>query len=128
MLPEARGQGGLLESLHKLAGTFFAMAQTRLEIAAGELEEERARLGRVVTLATVTAFCVAFAVNLLILLVIVLFWDTHRLLVIGLLAAAFLFGALIAGLLMRSVIADRPRLLAVTLAELRKDREALERQ
>jgi uncharacterized membrane protein YqjE len=116
---------GLLDSLKNLVRTFLEILQTRLEIVASELDEQRALLARVTVLAAVAAFCLALAVILCVLFVVVLFWDTNRLLAIGIIAGIFSLGAIIALLMLREAIRKRPQLLAATLAELRKDRSKL---
>ena len=117
---------GLLDSLRNLAGTFVALLQTRLEIFASELDEGRARLARIVVLAGIAAFCLGLAVVLLVLFVVVLFWDTYRLLAIGLLAGFFAACGLASLLALRAAVSQWPRPLSATLAELRKDRDKLE--
>lgn len=119
---------GLLESLRSVAKTFVALVQTRIEIFASEIDEERARLARIAVLAVIAAFCLGLAVVLLVLLVVVVFWDSNRLLAIGVIAALFALGSLVALLGLRSVIRQRPKFLAATLAELRKDAKELERK
>ena len=119
---------GLFESLRNLAKTFLAVFQTRLEIFASELDEQRALLARIAVLSGIAAFCLGLAVILLVLFVAVLFWDTNRLLAIGGMAGIFAAGGIVACLMLRSAITRRPKLLAATLAELRKDRAKLEDQ
>ena len=119
---------GLLESLRDLAKTFVALLQTRVEIFASEVDEEQTRLARIVLLAVIAVFCLSLAVVLLVLLVVVIFWDASRLLAIGLLMGLFAIGGLAAVLALRAAITRRPRFLSATLAELRKDREGLDRQ
>jgi uncharacterized membrane protein YqjE len=119
---------GLFESLRNLARTFLAVVQTRIEIFASEIDEERARLARIAVLAAVAALCVALAVVLLVFLLVVLFWDTNRLLAIGVLAGVFAVGGIVACLGLRAAISQRPKFLSATLAELRKDRTKLEGQ
>ena len=118
----------MLDSLRKLATTFVAVIETRLEIVASEIDEAKARLARIAVLAAVAGFCAGVAVNLLVLLLVVVFWDTNRLLAIGVLAGVFAAAAVASGLMLWSAIARRPRLLSATLAELRKDRAKLEGQ
>jgi len=119
---------GLLESLRNLAGTFLALVQTRIEIFASELDEERTRLARIVMLAVIAAFCLGLALVLFVLLIVVVFWDSNRLLAIGVIAGLFALGALAALLALRSAVRQQPKFLAATLAELRKDRKELDRQ
>lgn len=127
MAEEAGHTEGLLDSLRKLASTFVALLQTRIEIFASELDEERARLARTVVLAVVGAFCLGLATVLLVLLIVVIFWDTNRLLAIGVIAGLFALGALAALVALRSTVRQRPKFLAATIAELRKDGKELER-
>ena len=126
MTEEARHAEGLLDSLRDLARTFLALLQNRLEIFASEIDEQRALLARIALLAAVAAFCLGLAVILGVLFVVVLFWDMNRLLAIGALAGALGAGGVVALLMLRAAVRQRPRLLAATLAELRKDRAKLE--
>jgi uncharacterized membrane protein YqjE len=79
-------------------------------------------------LAVITGFCLALAVNLIVLLLVVLFWNTHRMLVIGVLAGVFSAAGLAACVMLRTAMTRRPRLLSATIAEMKKDRDALERR
>jgi len=119
---------GLFDSLRNLARTFIAILQTRLEIFASELDEQRELLARIALLAAVAAFCLALAVILMVLFIVVLFWDTNRLLAIGALAGVFSAGGVIALLMLQAAIRRRPKLLSATLAELRKDHTKLEKR
>lgn len=125
MAEESGRAAGLLESLRGLGKTLLAVLQTRLEIFASEIDEQRALLARVALLSGIAAFCLGLAVILLVLFVAVLFWDTNRLLAIGAMAGVFLAGGIAAGLMLVGTIRRRPKLLAATLAELRKDSSKL---
>ena len=126
MTEEAGRSEGLLDSLRNLARTFLAVVQTRIEIFASEIDEERARLARIAMLAAAAAFCLGLAVILLVFFLVVLFWDTDRLLAIGVLAGVFAIGGIAACLGLRTAISKRPKFLSATLAELRKDGTRLE--
>lgn len=128
MAEEAGHSEGLLESLRNLARTFLAIVQTRLEIFASEIDEQRALLARIAVLAAVAAFCLGLAVILLVLFVVVLFWDADRLLAIGVLAGVLAAGGITALIMLQAAVRRRPKLLSATLAELRKDRAKLEGQ
>jgi uncharacterized membrane protein YqjE len=119
---------GLLESLRNLAKTFVALVQTRIELFASEIDEERTRFARIAMLGVIVLFCFGLAAVLLVLLIVVVFWDTNRLLAIGVIAGALFAGGLAALLGLRSVVRQRPKFLSATLAELRKDQKALERE
>src|SRR5689334_4208371 len=119
---------GLLESIRNLAKTFVALVQTRIEIFASEIDEERARLAKIAVLAVIAAFCIGLAVVLLVLFVVVVFWDSNRLLAIGVIAGVLGAGGLAALLALRSAVRQRPKFLSATLAELRKDEKELDRR
>jgi uncharacterized membrane protein YqjE len=128
MTDEAGHTESLLESLRGLARTFVALVQTRVEIFASEIDEERTRVGRILVLALTALFCAGLAVVLLVLLVAVLFWENNRLLAIGVLAGVFALCGLGALLALRAEVRQRPKFLAATLAELRKDERELDRK
>lgn len=110
-------------AIGRIGATVLAMARTRLELATVELQEETQRLFGYLGLALAAAFLAAGAVTLSVLFVLVLFWDTHRLLAVGGLAILFALGCAIVAMQLRSKLAARPPLLGATLAELRKDVE-----
>lgn len=126
--PGAAESPGLLASLRRLAATLVAVLQTRLELLATEVEEERVRLTRLVLLGIAATFFLALGILTLTLFVIVLFWDTHRLLVSGLLAVIYLAAGLAIAFAARREAAARSRLFSASLAELAKDRERLNSQ
>jgi len=127
-MPEDAGHTeSLLESLRGVAKTFIALVQTRIEIFASEVDEERARVGRILVLAVVALFCLGLALVLGVLLIVVIFWDNNRLLALGLLTGLFALGGVVSLFALRSAIRNRPKFLSATLAELRKDQKGLER-
>jgi uncharacterized membrane protein YqjE len=126
MTEETGHSEGLLNSLRNLVRTFLAIVHTRIEIFASELDEERTRLAQIVLLAAVAAFCLGLAVILLVFFLVVLFWESDRLLAIGVLAGVFAAGGIAACLGLRAAISKRPKFLSATLAELRKDGTRLE--
>jgi uncharacterized membrane protein YqjE len=128
MTEETGHSESLIDSLRDLARTVVAVVETRIEIFASEIDEERARLARVLVLAVVAAFCLGLAVVLLVLVVAVVFWDTNRVLAVGVITGVFALGAIAALLALRSTIRQRPKFLSATLAELRKDGKELERR
>jgi uncharacterized membrane protein YqjE len=117
--------GGLLHSVRNLAHTLIAAAQTRLEILATELEEERLHLEQLLTLAVAAAFCVAMGVLLAVLFIVVFFWDTHRLESIAVLAGTFLAGGAAFAWALRSRARARGKPFAATRGEFARDSAAL---
>ena len=118
-------RGGLLHSIKHLAQTLLGAAQTRLEILATEIEEERARLEQMLLIALGAAFCVVMGVVLCIALIVIYYWDTHRLAAVGILAAVFLGAGVVLGLILRGQAKSRPKPFAITRSELAKDRAML---
>jgi uncharacterized membrane protein YqjE len=119
------GSKGLLESLTTLAATLVAIAQTRLELLSADLDEDRAHLLSLLGLALVALFCLAVGVVLATILLVVAFWDTYRLLVLGSLAGLFLAAGIAAWAFAMHKVRTKPRVFAASLLELLKDRQQL---
>lgn len=117
--------GGLLASLQRLLATLLDIVQTRVAIVATEFEEERVRLRELVVFGFVALFFVNLGIMLFTLFVVMLFWETHRLYVMGGFALLYLGVGVVAGISLRHRLKSRPRLFAATLAELSKDRDQL---
>ena len=115
----------MLASVRELARTLLSFAETRARIAATELEEHAARTAEIVLWAAVALFFFAIAVVFAAILIVLLLWDSNRLLAAGLLAALFAGIALVAALVARMRLRERPKFLAATLAELKQDRERI---
>lgn len=118
---------GLLSSLKGLAATLLETAQTRLEILSTEIEEEKIRIGQQLLLMLATLFCFGLGIVFLAAFLTVLFWESHRLFVLGTLTLLFLGGGTATLLTWRAKAGTRSRLFADSLGELAKDREQLSR-
>jgi uncharacterized membrane protein YqjE len=118
---------GLRASLGRLADGALALVRTRAELVSVELAEERDRLVRRLAFLLGGVLLLAFAALYAGAFVIVLFWDSHRLLAI---AGVTLVLAVVAVLLLgqaRSMGRDAPAPFAASLAELDKDYQWLQR-
>ena len=105
--------------------TLLEILQTRIEIIATEFEEERIRLRELVVFGIMTLFFVSVGLTLATLFVVALYWDTHRLAVLGGVALLYLgLGGLTGNFLYRR-LKSRSRLFSTTLSELEKDRDQL---
>lgn len=111
----------ILESVGRLGATFIAMTQTRLELAAVEMEEESQRLLGYLMLGLLSLLLFGIATLLVALAIILVFWDNYRLEAAIAMAVLFGAGAAFCAAKLRSSIAAKPRLLAATVAELNKD-------
>ena len=123
--PGASPDSGLLATLRRLAATAVALLQTRLELVAAELDEERNRLIRLLLLSVIAGFFLALGVITLTLFVVLLAWDTHRLLAAGLLTAIYRGTGTAVALSARKLAGTRSKLFSASLGELRKDRDEL---
>lgn len=116
---------GLMESLKRMAGTLLAILQTRIELLSNEMEEERLHIGRMFLYGGIALLFFGLAIMLLTMFVLVLFWDSHRLLMLGGFAALFFVAGLLAYNALRRVARERSKLFSTSLAELANDRDWL---
>ncbi|MDD2832623.1 MAG: phage holin family protein [Methylotenera sp.] len=118
-----RTSEGLFDSLKNLTVTLVSIVQTRLELLSTDLEEGRERLISLLATIFIALFCLCFGLVLLAILIVVLFWDTHRLLVLVVLTGLFLsFGGVLSVMAFRA-LKTMPRMFAASLAELAKDQQ-----
>lgn len=114
-----------MASVRRMLSTATSIVSTRLELLANELHEERLRLTQMLFFALSALFCFGMAALLLTLLIVVLFWDEHRLVVLGVMSAVFIASGALMVALLRSKAESGSRLFSASLAELAKDREQL---
>lgn len=105
--------------------TLLSFAETRARLAANEFEEQLLRLLEVAAWAVAAVFFFAIAVLLVCLFIVLVFWDSNRILAAGLIAGLFVAGGGASVLMVRSCLAARPKFLAATLAEFEKDRQRM---
>ncbi len=117
---------GLLGSASHLLATVVAAAETRVGIFASELQEERIRLTRQLLLGAATLFFLGLGTVLLSVFLVVLFWNSDRLAVLGLLCGLFLGLGLVCAVVMAVMARGQRPALAETKEVLAKDRETLE--
>ncbi|MBC7701100.1 phage holin family protein [Aquabacterium sp.] len=117
--------GGLLSSLRGLMATLLAIFQTRLALLATELEEEKLRLLKVLAWGAVALLLGGMGLLFAAAFITVLFWDEHRLLALGLMAAFFVLACMVAVSRANAHWQAATGLLSATLAELDHDRRAL---
>jgi uncharacterized membrane protein YqjE len=118
-------QLGLLGSARAALAGLVEIGHTRLQLAATEFEEERLRIAELLLYACAALFFLGLGLVLAALLLVLVFWESHRVLVLAMEAAVFLaLAAALAGAWRRKARA-KPKLLATTLAELQRDRIAL---
>jgi len=116
---------GVFDSAKALVATLIAIVHTRLELLSTELQEEIGRVALLLLWGAAALFFVFLAIAFLGLVILIAFWDDHRLLVAGLLAALCLVLAVAAGFAARNQVAAKQRPFDASLNELAKDREQL---
>ena len=124
--PEASTPPRLLASLRQLALTGLAMAHTRLALAGVELEEELKRLlGLLLSLLGLLVFGLV-GVLIFTFMVVLAVDVAQRVTVLACFAAAYLGLAGWFVWRVKRTLATRPPFLQATLAEMERDREALQ--
>lgn len=111
--------------LRDYAAGALGILQTRLELLATELQEEKLRLGTLLGYAAAAFFFLGFGAVLLALFLTVLLWDSHRLLALGVFTALFLAIGIIAALAAARIGRQGTRLFAASISELAQDREMI---
>ena len=115
----------LADSLHGIVDAGLQTVQTRLELLALELQEEKLRLSGLAINIVLCGLLLGFGLVFLMVFLTVLFWEEHRLLALGISTAACLGGGLLAASNAAREFKRGSRLFAASLAELARDRDAL---
>lgn len=118
-------EAGPLQSLRSIGASFVALLHTRIELAVLELREEGQRRKEMLVLAAVAGVFLTLAALLLAAFVVILFWDTHRVVAAGGVTALYLAIGVFALARMRGRARDNPPPFEATLAELARDVQAL---
>lgn len=116
---------GLMASLKQLASTLLAISQTRLELLANEMEEERFRVGQMLLYGGIALLFFGLTILLLTVFIVVAFWDSYRLMAVGGLAALYFTAGVLAMSALRTLARQRSKLFTASLAELARDRAQL---
>lgn len=112
-------------SARRLGGAFLGLVQGHIELLSHELQEQRDQALRVLLLG---GFCLGFAVLLLIglsALVLIIYWDTHRLAAAIGICAFYAIGMLGAGIWLISTLVNATAPFSASIEELQRDREQL---
>lgn len=118
----------LADSLRGFLDNGLATAQTRLELLAVEMQEEKLRLTGLLLNVVLCALLLGFGLVFLALFLTVLFWEGHRLLALGVATAVFIGGALLTASNAARELKRGSKLFAASLAELARDRAAIRRE
>ena len=117
---------GILASLRGLTATALAMAQTRLQLVANEMEEQGVRGLQMLVWGAIALFCGATGILLLTAWLVIAFWDPYGLLTVGVLALVYFAGCAAAMRVLKTKASQRPKLFSASLTELQRDRDLLQ--
>lgn len=124
--PNRRVNPGFFDSLRRALATLIELAYTRLELVGVEIEATVRHSLNLLLWSIIAVFSATMSILMLVLTMLIALWDTHRMLAAGAITAFFASAALAAAFVVRHRIRTRPRLLATTIAELRRDAAALD--
>ena len=115
----------LAESLHGIVDAGLQTAQTRLELLAVELQEEKLRLTGLALNTVLAGLLLGFGLVFLMIFLTVLFWEEHRLLALGISTAVCIGGGLLAASNAARAFRSGTKLFTASLVEFARDRAAL---
>lgn len=119
-------EDGLLATVARMFKTLRAVAVNRVELFLVELKEERAQLFSALLLAAAGIVCASMTLILITFTVLVIFWDTHRLLALVLMVCVYAVAAVVAFVRLRCRL-ERWQAYSATLEQIKKDRSCLEK-
>jgi uncharacterized membrane protein YqjE len=123
-----RPTDGIVHSARRILAILVRMAQTRLSLLAVEVVEEQRRIWLLVVLTALALLFGFMALLMASLLIVVAYWDDHRMLAIGGVLAFYVIAAGVTAIVLRYKALGKRGLFVATLDELAKDRAELERQ
>lgn len=112
-------------SLRALGASLIALVCDRAELIAVEFQEGKARDTQKIVLVIVAALFIAMGMLLAAILVIVLLWDTHRLLAAGGVTALYLAIGGATLMRLRAIRRDSPAPFSATMSEFANDARLL---
>ncbi len=121
-------EGRLFGTVRRMLATFVSVAHTRAELLTTELQEEVHHAASTLLWSLVALFFASLSVLMIAVTVLIVFWDTQRVLVAVLISVTFVALAAGAAFYARARVRSKPRFLSATLDELKRDREMLERE
>lgn len=117
---------GLLHSAQSLAASLLALARTRLELFGTELQEELTRLLYIVIGAVAALLLAALGAGLAAAALLIALPAEQRVSAAAVMALLAFAAALVAAWLVRQLALGKPRALHASIAELERDRAALQ--
>ena len=118
----------LADSLRGILDAGVQTVHTRLELLSVEFQEEKLRLSGLLLNLMLCALMLGFGLVFLAVFLTVLWWEEYRLVALGVATVVFIGGALLTASNAARELRRGSRLFAASLAELARDRDALQRR
>jgi uncharacterized membrane protein YqjE len=119
---------GLLASIRRFGATLVALIRTRIELLSTEVEVELQRALIILLWMMLALLFAGLTVLMFTVTLLVVFWDDHRILVASLITLASAITTAVTAYLAYVRVKHKPRFLAASIEELRRDRADLERK
>ena len=114
--------------LRRLGTSLLTLGRIRLELLAIEVQEEKDRIAGLLLWSVLAALLAGFGLLMLLVLVTVVLWDSHRLLALGGGSLVLMGAAVFAVLKVKGLVEQPSTLFQSSIAELRQDADALRRR
>ena len=111
----------LFASLRRLSATVIELAQVRIDLLSTELELEKRRIFDGLLWGAFAVVVLGVGLVLACGFVMLLFWDTHRLVTAGVLASAFLGSGILLAVMARRRLRSLDGMFRLSLNELEQD-------
>lgn len=115
----------ILESARRLGTTALDIAETRLALFSVDLQEAIYRLSWLIIWGLIAVFFLGIGLLLISVLVVAYYWDSYRLVALGLGGGFFLTASVCIAAVISHSARRHQALFAMTLSELAKDRDRL---
>jgi uncharacterized membrane protein YqjE len=124
-LHESGPAASLLRSAVRLGATLLGMLQVRGELLTTEVEQEIERGAKVLLLGFATLLAAILGLLVAGFVIVIVFWDTHRIGAAVAVLTAFVATAAGCGLALRREVKNRPKFLGASRDELARDLDRL---
>ena len=111
----------LFASIRRLSATVLELAQVRIDLLSTELELEKRRIFDGLLWGALAVVVLGVGLVLACGFVMLLFWDTHRLVTAGVLASAFLGSGILLAVMARRRLRSLDGMFRLSLNELEQD-------
>jgi uncharacterized membrane protein YqjE len=119
---------GLLALIRHFGANVVELVHTRVELLTTEVEEELQRGVNILLSMMMALVFAGLFVMMLAVTILIVFWDDHRVLVASLITLVFLVAAVVTGYFAQLRVRQKPRFMAASIDELKRDRASLERK